>query len=217
MRTPPRHHRAEVTCTVTTLSINHLDPAEQDALYCHYSRQYGPQPAFIELDTQSGHMWAGYNPEIGNAVPMEVWHGLTRRYSLPVILSTDRANELMDEIAPLAQRVLDGTEEHWNGSNHVARMNEDAEDAEREIQALIEFNGESGQLCYIDDDLIDDWMAPVRTDIESAIIAGRTDAEIMAEYQGTGADEDSPIIYGLDEYIESVRSELVVEIEPATN
>lgn len=103
-----------------------------DALVRRYPGQCNLQDCYIELDTETGGVCAEYNPEIGTAVPMRNWHGIARRYSIPV-MSADCANQLMDELRPLFERVVTGTTVEWNGSNHVGIINDDAWDAEEEI------------------------------------------------------------------------------------
>ena len=102
-------------------------------LLTQYQGQTSPQDAYIELDTKTGEMSAKYNPEIGNAVPMRVWHGITRRYSIPVVSAVTANALMMEEIKPLAQRVVDGSEIIWDGNNHIAKFNQDAQEADEEI------------------------------------------------------------------------------------
>jgi hypothetical protein len=107
-----------------------------DALYRRYPGRPQPQPCYIELNCAFGVMQAEYDARI-TAVPMSVWHGHIRRYGIPC-LTADAANELMDEIAPLAQQVLDGYESEWDGSNLIAAFDEDAQQAEERIAQIID-------------------------------------------------------------------------------
>lgn len=165
---------------MTSVTIHSV--TEWDALYCQYERQTEPQPCYIELDCQTGTLHASYNAEIGNAIPFSVYHGHDRRYGIPC-LTADAANELMEEILPLAQRVVDGYSRHWDGNNHVARMTDDADAAEQEIEDIInalsvdETNGVTGRSAG-------DWMSggdcPVTadmTDDELEAIASQLDDE----------------------------------------
>ena len=107
---------------MSTLSIATVDsPAE---LFEIYPNQHEPQSCFIGLNLSSGRMSAGYNPEIGNAVPMDVWHGLVRRYHLPGPPVAAVANALMEDMADHARTVLDHAEVVWDGSNNVVRTHE---------------------------------------------------------------------------------------------
>lgn len=119
--------------TTTRLNIARLDPDDTTALYRHYSGQYERQDCFIALDLESGRMWADYNPEIGDAVPVSVWHGRTRRFTIPCMSAAD-ANTLMDDIASDAQAVLDGADIEWDGDNHVGVLDADATAAAERIE-----------------------------------------------------------------------------------
>jgi len=50
-----------------------------------YPGQAGPQPCYLSLSVATGRLWAGANPELCNAVPEAVWHGIVRRYEIPVL------------------------------------------------------------------------------------------------------------------------------------
>src|SRR3990167_4329409 len=97
-----------------------------------YPGQAGPQPCYLSLSVATGRLWAGANPELCNAVPEAVWHGIVRRYEIPV-LQAATATALMQELVPLMQRVVEGAVVVWDGHNHVARLSEEAEEAEEAI------------------------------------------------------------------------------------
>jgi hypothetical protein len=125
----------------TKLVINHV--ADKKApLYHVYPQQMQPQGAYIELDCKTGQMIADWNGEIGNAIPFSVYHGHDRRWPVPNNMSADAINSLMDEIAPLAQRVLDGYDSTWDGNNMVAVLDDDAQEAEAAIVSLIPDEGD---------------------------------------------------------------------------
>ena len=101
------------------------DPAE---LYHKYPGQSERQDCYLELDLEAETLMCDWNCDIGNAVPMAVWHGMVRRYTIPCLTSA-AANALMDEILPIAERIFAGYERVWDGSNNVGRLDEDAADA----------------------------------------------------------------------------------------
>ena len=87
--------------STTTISKSLLSLAGQKApLYHVYPQQLYPQSAFISLD-ESGTVSADYDGEIGNAVPMNVWHGRTMRFAIPCDLSGDAIIDLVNEARPL--------------------------------------------------------------------------------------------------------------------
>jgi len=105
--------------TLSILPVKHLGD-----LLDIYPNETKPQACFIALDLRTGRMSAQTNPEIGNAVPMDVWHGLVRRYYLPGPPLAKAANALMQDIADHAQAILDHAEVIWDGSNNVVRTHE---------------------------------------------------------------------------------------------
>ena len=107
---------------MTTLSI--LPVRHNADLLDIYPNQTEPQACYIALDLCTGRMSAQTNPEIGNAVPMDVWHGLVRRYHLPGPPVAAVANALMEDMADHARTVLDHAEVVWDGSNNVVRTHE---------------------------------------------------------------------------------------------
>ncbi|MBV2364245.1 helix-turn-helix domain-containing protein [Streptomonospora nanhaiensis] len=164
-------------------------PAE---LYRRYDGQTGPQPCFIELDTRDGAMRADYDAEIGNAVPASVWHGLVRRYPIPA-LSAEAANRVMEEIRPLAERIVTDTEEHWDGNNHVARMGADALAAEEEIQRLLGCDDDAEPVLFDATDEVTVWY-----------LDGATNGQEAEEFEIGPETTDER----LDEIAEEIRSNL---------
>jgi len=119
--------------TETKLEIVPL--TEKAELFCHYTRQTVQQPCYVELDCCSGTLTANYNAEIGNGVPFSVYHGHDQRWGIPCLAAED-ANALLEGLAPLAQRVLDGYDSGWDGNNIVATFTDDAKAAIDEIEHL---------------------------------------------------------------------------------
>jgi hypothetical protein len=106
-------------------------------LYHRYPSQSSPQPAYIELNCKSGQLAGNYNAEIGNAVPLTVYHGHERRWELDESISSESLSDLLSRITPLAQRILDGYESVWDGRNKVAVLDADAQAAENEIIEIL--------------------------------------------------------------------------------
>lgn len=120
----------------STSTVRIIPCTTDDELWRHYDGQSDSQDCYIELHLRGETMHATYNAEIGNGVPGSVYHGFDRRYGIPV-LTGEAANELMERIAPLADRILADWDEHWDGNNMKARLGEDAEAAEEEIESLL--------------------------------------------------------------------------------
>ena len=107
---------------MTTLSI--LPVRHHADLLDIYPNQTEPQACFIALNLCTGRMSGQTDPEIGNAVPMDVWHGIVRRYYLPGPPLAKAANALMEDIASHAQAILDHADVVWDGSNNVVHTHE---------------------------------------------------------------------------------------------
>jgi len=115
-----------------------FNSTEQTPLYAKYQGQTNCQTAFVELDLEEETLDADSNGEIGNAVPMEVWHKRVLRFDVDPHLYLEDVKELLEAITPFAERVIAGSEIEWNGSNHVWKLNADAEEACAEIENLCE-------------------------------------------------------------------------------
>lgn len=164
-----------------------------------YPRQQTPQRTYIELDCTDGRLTADWDGEIGNAVPIDVYQGHTRRYSIP-LFGQRTINALLDEIAPLAQRVLDGYDSEWDGSNNVATLSDDALAAESEIERIIQEYGDP-DLHWVD---AGDWLDDTSDEITRRLANGETVDALMEELDGDGTSEDCPVLIGLRNYLESL-------------
>lgn len=103
---------------------------EERPVFCHYAGQLQPQPAFVQVD-EDGRVWAGYYPDIGNAVPMSVWHRQDLRIDInPELSSGEIECFLLDtKIQALIERLVEGHDTEWDGSNWVGVLTEDAQAA----------------------------------------------------------------------------------------
>jgi len=93
-------------------SVDHLDTHKLHPLYAHYDGQIQPQPAYAEFDKRTGSLTAGWDGEIGNAVPMDVWEGKRMRWPISYDLTETEVNNLLDEIAE--KITWDAEEEEWS-------------------------------------------------------------------------------------------------------
>lgn len=189
-----------------------------DELHRHYDGQTEAQDCYIELDLREGTLLASYNAEVGNAVPFTVYHGFERRYGIPV-LTGDAADRAMEEIRPLAERILADWEEEWDErrGNMVARLGEDAQAAEEEIEEKLGDFDES--------DMVTEWDINGATNgcevDEYGITADTTDerldeieATILKDLADVSAS-DVVVCHGLDTYLRELRDKLA-EDDPLT-
>ncbi|QKW31475.1 hypothetical protein HUT11_35520 (plasmid) [Streptomyces seoulensis] len=203
----------------TTTTVRIIKCTDPTKLFRHYDGQSEAQPAYIELDLREGTLLADYDAEVGGAIPFSTYHGFERRYSIPV-LTGEAANRVMQEIAPLAERILADWVEEWDGNNMVARLGGDALAAEEEIEKMLG-NGLGSydrEHPFAPDDLVTAW------DIDGAvngceaedydIIAETTDErleeiekEILSDLAACG--EGSVVVcHGLNDYLRNLRDGL---------
>ncbi len=127
-----------IQITATTSNLDHLNG--KAPLYQKYQGQHQEQPAYIELDCRGGSLMADYSGEIGNAVPFYYWHGLAVRWDISPAASGDSIRELLSsqDFIAACQRIIDGFDEIWNGSNYVGRYDADADSAIEEARRIID-------------------------------------------------------------------------------
>lgn len=174
-------------------------------LYREYPSETYPQPAYIELQLRTGCMNADWNAVIGGSVPADVYYGFERRYPIP-ILTGPAANSLMQELAPLADRILADWEENFNGETKRAVLGDDAEAAEQEILARVGFESPA-EKTFGEDQLV------FVVDIDSAINGYEAEEfGITAETTGARLEEIAKeIIEGLADSFDREADEIVVE------
>lgn len=184
---------------------------EGTKLYHRYPGQTSSQPCQVELDCERRVLRARYNPEIGNAIPVREYHGHVRTWGIPA-LRGDVATALLHELAPLAERVCDGYESRWNGSNHVAVFDKDA-------TAALEAIDDSKNRYWDESDHVRVWTADEYYGHETAdhvaslvgITVDTTDEDLedLAETQEAQAASDGiDEVEGLREHLEWARDQL---------
>ena len=114
---------------------------EKMPVFHKYPQQFTVQPAYIELDCRGeGEILADYNAEIGSGVPEYVWHHHAIRWRISAKTTRKSLKALFKDAAFLAvcHRILAGYESEWNGSNHVGKYCDDAQEAIMQAKILIE-------------------------------------------------------------------------------
>ncbi|WP_461367790.1 hypothetical protein [Candidatus Darwinibacter acetoxidans] len=140
------------------------------------SQSLRPQTPYLELDLTSPDNAIHIDTYCQiDGTPISVWHGVVRRYYLSPktnaeALTTDINAGVFDD---LFQRIVDGSEVEWNGSNYVARLNEDAREAEEELEKLLE--------DYVDESIglwdAGEWLQD-SSDEDLGVTAASTDDEL---------------------------------------
>lgn len=117
----------------------------QAPLFSQYPSQLQPQPAYIYLYTD-GRVCADYSGEIGNGRPADEWHGVTLTWSIAPYMTGEQLADLLgrDDIRALLQRVHEGHDTRWDGSNWVGTLTDDASSAFEALEC--EFSEAEGDL-----------------------------------------------------------------------
>ena len=197
------------TETRPRVSVEHLDPADTDALYYRYSGQTRPQDCYVALDLETGRLWAGWDAQLGGGVPEREWNGVVQTWRIPA-LRASAANALLDELADDAQALLSAAVVEYRDGNRRGVLDDDAQDAYWRIKDRIEH-------C------IDDPTLPVHVWDAADFFAGLGDEQQQREYlqitsETTDAelddlarseleDGDVDVIEGLDDYLRRLRDE----------
>ena len=200
-----------MTETVTKVSIHHLGSEYLHPLYTQYGGQTSAQPAHISLDVRTGDLKAETNYEIGTAVPFDVWHGVIQRYGINNELTYTEINELMDELAPLAQRVIDGAEVGYNTqANLTASFSDDAQEAIESIEDKCEdIETTSGGVWQAEQ-----WFAQVSAEEAYGLTAKTTESElktIIKEAIDEARLQDDITVDGIESWIEGELEKLKKE------
>ncbi|RSS38911.1 hypothetical protein [Streptomyces sp. WAC08241] len=191
-------------------------PTGATELHLQYDGQHKPQPAYLELDLKNGRLYADVDSVIGSGAPASVFHGFDRRYGIPALTGT-AADRLIEEIKPLAQRMLADWEEIWDGNNMVARLGEDAAAAEEEIEEIVshydnEYDVDPADLIVVWD--LDGATNGCEAE-EYEITLDTTDERLdeiakeirtgLAGCDGPGRSVDTVVVEGLKRYLEELR------------
>lgn len=128
-------------------------PEGKTPVLCQHDGQFQPQPSYIQVDAD-GFVFADYSGEIGNAMPVNVWHNIDRRIGINPNVSGDALREYMASTGfrALIDRYYAGFDTEWNGNNWVGTVTEDA------MAALGQIESDCGDLECINVFDADDWI-----------------------------------------------------------
>ena len=174
-------------------------------LYHKYPTQLQPQPTYIELDPEAETLRADWDSEIGNAVPVAVWHGRICRYTLPsAYLRAEAIAWFMDEIAPYAQRVCDGYSGRWDGSNYVGELDDDAREAEEVIYRILDDQMDDEGDCIQVWEAAD-WYQHEHAAWVARLAEGMTDEELRSALKEGAGEID--VLEEVDRFVKHLREE----------
>lgn len=200
--------------TATTVMIREI--TNETELFCQYDGEFQPQPTYLNLDLEDGELFCDYNPNIGGGRSAAEFHQRTLALSIPCLTGRD-ANALMRDVAPIAQRILDGASIEWNGSNHVGELNTEAQAAYDELHEAIEALRNDPGLEAIQSLDAGDWYDGEDPAEELGLTADTTDAELATMETAAEADIKSAaqgvvVVRGLDRYLSDLRDAKRAEV-----
>ena len=188
---------------MTKVRVEHIKSDKLHPLNC----QYGPQilqESYLELDVITGKLSASCSGE-GNSVPEPVWIGLRRQYEINHSLTRGEINNLMDHIAPIAQRVLDGIT--VGDYSESISMTEDVDNAESDIRHECEDALEYSNAVQLGEGVWDaDVYYNITTDYEEMGLTSETTDEQLKqiiEDEQHVAESDGRTVNGLEDYLEN--------------
>ena len=187
-------------------------------LYRKYPGKASPQPAYIEINPEDQTIRASWSTELGKTIPGYVFANRSRRFHISYELTAMEIGNLMEEISPLAARLMVGYKKRWNGFNYVGCMDEDAQvacGAIYEICARAETKSGSIQEASVwlqkVTVSIPDGTSRIFTHAEDVIItSGTTDEEIYIHTLNLEMDSrgyNAVTLVNTKEYLETLRQE----------
>lgn len=155
--------------------------------YAMYSGQMGPQTAYFGVDLEKRAIWATYNGEPGNAVPMYVYYGLVRRYRFPSVATNEWIRGMLKdpEFLKLFERLFDSASIYHDGNNERGVVDSGIEE---EIEQYIDdsFDPETDSITIMDGDWWWDFIhrivTPDMTDEEIQQIAHEEEEDAEKTY-----------------------------------
>jgi hypothetical protein len=99
-------------------------------VFFQYKGQCFPQPAYLELDPMlPGEivLTADCSGELGNGVPMDVWHNLILRFGIPSQVTRKALNALKkdEKLIVMLEQLRDDYDQVWDGNNYVGKFDTD--------------------------------------------------------------------------------------------
>lgn len=166
--------------------------------------------AYLEMTLQGVCSVSQSFPSSGTSV--DVWHGLTRTWELPVRIKGHVLEDLLTDgdFIELLQRVHNGHDSNWNGSNHVGTLDEEADEASDEIAELIDkLDRHEGNLWNVWDAW--DWIS--QSSLENVWEAGQTLAEAVEALIDSASDQDAYIKGGRDALARALLEKLQARVD----
>jgi len=170
-----------------------------------------PQSVYLSLDLETGEAecdWTGMT----NGVPVGVYHNRIVQWLLPSGIRCSVCRDMMDEIAPQLQTILDNSEMVVDcNCNRVGELNETAIEAQDQIQdAIYRLSEDPWTVASIY--TVEDYLADC-SDVEKLIREGKTVSDIVAQIEDYADSEDVIVEGSIETYIQEIADSLADEAE----
>jgi len=136
--------------TKTKITIDYVSTDALHPLYVQYDGQVTVQPTYVEIDLDSGNLSADYSGDVGGGVPERVWNGDVVRYAIDPDLTASEINQLLDDISPAAQQLIEHRPERDYAGTIAGQLVIVATDTVDPIQQLCDRQTESGGIWDAD-------------------------------------------------------------------
>lgn len=197
--------------------IEHISPM-LDGKEHHYSDELT-----LDIDDSGVSVFVRTRYSSDNGIPMDVWHGRRREYVLatgPAVIALDQIREDLKDggkLSILIDRIRAGHSVDWDGSNFRGKLNDDADEADRELDSMI--NDDWRGNPYVNDgwsvwDESEYAYDAMKTEVKSDWTNERIE-EWLTEIRSF-ADGDCVMLTGdATEYVREYRDKLRAEAEEA--
>lgn len=111
--------------------------AEDQSDWAVYLRYDGPLYRHMLCLDENGEVYLYSRHRDENGIPMLVWHGRDREYTIPGSVDLYEMGGAFEEIAKLCRRIHKGLTVTWDGHNNVGSLDKDALEAEETLRELL--------------------------------------------------------------------------------
>lgn len=183
----------------------------------HYRRhgEHRPQPVVLELDPGAKTLTVRVDHNDRNTTSFAVYHRRVAHWEVPA-LTRSAAEELLEDVLPLAERAVAGYSTRWDGHNRIGEYEGDGADAMDAISELLERRDwhESDTVQVWD---ASDYLAPIRREAAEllGITAESTDADLERVEEELRAEARPALLEGVMEALEAIRERLQDEAAEA--
>lgn len=194
----------EMTTQTDTITIENISTKPEHDPYTNIDGIVSK--TMLKLDPRDRTIWVTqeYND---NSTLMDEWNGLVLTWGIPGHPSEAGMTEWINEHMSDFNTICDGYEVHWNGSNQVGRLTDEARAAKEGIEFLLD--QDAGPANYYEVWTVDSWLEMSL----SEITADMTDEQLKEWADGAEPDSSTIVEGDILTYITDRRDTLKWEQE----